>query len=90
METETPRTTASLSRADRAILIVLVAAVLAAAVAVVFRSESTADIRRRQNELEDQVVRLDARERTGRDMVLTMLGEVRSALQRIDEKLTHE
>lgn len=81
-------TRAVLSWADRAILLSLAMMLLAILAVAVSSPRLDAAIVQRQNELEGQMIRLDARERTGRDQVMAMLVDVRDALNRIDARLS--
>ena len=78
-----------LSWFDRAILIVLAVAMVF--IAVMVWIGSGIDIRslsRRQDDLEWQVVRLDARERMTANTITSMLVDVRQRLERIDAKMS--
>lgn len=78
-----------LSWFDRAILIVLVVAMVF--IAVMVWIGSGIDIRslsRRQDDLEGQIVRLDARERMTANTITGLLVDVRQRLERIDAKMS--
>lgn len=83
-------TRAVLSWVDRAILLALAITLLAILAVALASPRIDAAIVQRQNELEGQLVRLDARERTGRDQVMAMLVDVRESLMRIDAKLAED
>lgn len=78
-----------LSWFDRAILIVLAVAMVF--IAVMVWMGSGIDVRtlsRRQDDLEGQVVRLDAREQLTANTITSMLVDVRQRLERIDAKMS--
>lgn len=78
-----------LSWFDRASLIVLAVAMVF--IAVMVWMGSGIDVRtlsRRQDDLEGQVVRLDARERLTANTITSMLVDVRKRLERIDAKMS--
>lgn len=78
-----------LSWFDRAILIVLEVAMVF--IAVMVWMGSGIDVRtlsRRQDDLEGQVVRLDAREQLTANTITSMLVDVRQRLERIDAKMS--
>lgn len=78
-----------LSWFDRAILIVLAVAMVF--IAVMVWIGSGIDIRslsRRQDDLEGQIVRLDARERMTANTITGLLVDVRQRLERIDAKMS--
>jgi hypothetical protein len=78
-----------LSWFDRAILIVLAVAMVF--IAVMVWMGAGIDVRtlsRRQDDLEGQVVRLDAREQLTANTITSMLVDVRQRLERIDAKMS--